>query len=70
MNKYSIQNQYKSSFTIYRKHMVDVFNYITEIKNNRITDKTKHTPTITIESIPTRTDLIEFVKNFNKNENK
>jgi hypothetical protein len=47
--------------------MVELFNYLTEVKNGKITDKTKHTPTITIETIPTRTDLIEFVKNFNQN---
>ena len=40
---------------------------LTEVKNRKITDTTKHTPTITIETIPTRTDLIEFVKNFNQN---
>ena len=67
MSKYFIKNQYKSSFTIYRKYMVELFNYLTEVKNGKITDKTKHTPTITIETIPTRTDLIEFVKNFNQN---
>ena len=67
MSKYFIKNQYKSSFTIYRKYVVDLFNYMTEVKNRKITDTTKHTPTITIETIPTRTDLIEFVKNFNQN---
>ena len=67
MSKYIIKNQYKSSFTIYRKYMVELFNYLTEVKNRKITDKTKHTPTITIETIPTRTDLIDFVKNFNQN---
>ena len=67
MNKYFIPNQYKSSFTIYRKHMVDVFNYMTEVKNKKISDESKKTPMITTETIPTRTDLIEFVKNFNQN---
>jgi hypothetical protein len=47
--------------------MVELFNHLTEVKNKKITDTTKHTPTITIETIPTRTDLIEFVKNFNQN---
>ena len=67
MSKYFIKNQYKSSFTIYRKYMVELFNHLTEVKNGKITDKTKHAPTITIETIPTRTDLIEFVKNINQN---
>ena len=67
MSKYFIKNQYKSSFTIYRKYVVDLFNYMTEVKNRKITDESKKTPFITIETIPTRTDLIEFVKNFNQN---
>ena len=67
MNKYFIKNQYKSSFTIYRKYVVDLFNYMTEVKNKKISDESKKTPFITIETIPTRTDLIEFVKNFNQN---
>ena len=70
MNKYFIPNQYKSSFTIYRKYVVDLFNYMTEVKNKKISDESKKTPMITTETIPTRTDLVEFVKNFNKNENK
>ena len=67
MSKYFIKNQYKSSFTIYRKYVVDLFNYMTEVKNKKISDESKKTPFITIETIPTRTDLIEFVKNFNQN---
>jgi len=67
MSKYFIKNQHKSSFTIYRKYVVELFNYMTEVKNKRISDESKKTPFITIETIPTRTDLIEFVKNFNKN---
>ena len=67
MNKYFIKNQYKSSFTIYRKYVVDLFNYMTEVKNKKISDESKKTPMITTETIPTRTDLIEFVKNFNQN---
>lgn len=67
MNKYFIKNQYKSSFTIYRKYIVELFNYMTEVKNKKISDESKKTPFITIETIPTRTDLIEFVKNFNQN---
>ena len=67
MNKYFIPNQTKSSFTIHRKYVVDLFNYLTEVKNKKISDESKKTPFITIETIPTRTDLIEFVKNFNQN---
>lgn len=67
MNKYFIPNQYKSSFTIYRKYVVDLFNYMTEVKNKKISDESKKTPMITTETISTRTDLIEFVKNFNQN---
>ena len=67
MNKYFIKNQYKSSFTIYRKYVVDLFNYMTEAKNKKISDESKKTPMITTETIPTRTDLIEFVKNINQN---
>ena len=67
MSKYFIKNQHKSSFTIYRKYVVELFNYMTEVKNKRISDESKKTPFITIETIPTRTDLIEFVKNFNQN---
>lgn len=70
MNNYFIPNQVKSSFTIYRRYVVEIFNYMTEVKNRKISDESKKTPFITIETIPTRTDLIEFVKNFNKNENK
>jgi len=67
MNKYFIPNQYKSSFTIYRKYVVDLFNYMTEAKNKKTSDESKKTPMITTETIPTRTDLIEFVKNINQN---
>jgi hypothetical protein len=67
MSKYFIKNQSKSSFTIYRKYIVELFNYYTQEKNKKITDESKKTPMITIETIPTRTDLIEFVKNFNQN---
>jgi hypothetical protein len=67
MNKYFIKNQYKSSFTIYRQYVIDLFNYMTEEKNKKISDESKKTPMITTETIPTRTDLIEFVKNFNQN---
>jgi|688.fasta_scaffold178015_6 hypothetical protein len=67
MNNYFIPNQHKSSFTIYRKYVVELFNYITEVKNKKISDESKKTPFITNDTIPTRTDLIEFVKNFNQN---
>jgi hypothetical protein len=67
MNNYFIPNQTKSSFTIYRKYVVDLFNYLTEAKNKKISDESKKTPMITNDTIPTRTDLIEFVKNFNQN---
>jgi len=67
MSKYFIKNQHKSSFTIYRKYVVELFNYMTEVKNKKISDESKKTPFITIETIPTRTELIEFVKNFNQN---
>jgi len=67
MSKYFIKNQSKSSFTIYRKYIVELFNYYTQEKNKKITDESKKTPMITIETIPTRTDLIDFVKNFNQN---
>ena len=40
---------------------------MTEVKNKKISDESKKTPMITIETIPTRTDLVEFVKNFNQN---
>jgi hypothetical protein len=69
MNKYFIPNQATSSFTINRRYVVDMFNYITQQRNQRISDESKKTPLITIESIPTRNDLIEFVRNFNKNQN-
>ena len=67
MSKYFIKNQHKSSFTIYRKYVVELFNNMTEVKNKKISDESKKTPMITTETIPTRTDLIEFVKNFNQN---
>ena len=67
MSKYFIKNQHKSSFTIYRKYVVELFNYMTEVKNKKISEESKKTPFITIETIPTRTELIEFVKNFNQN---
>jgi hypothetical protein len=69
MSKYFIKNQHKSSFTIYRQYVVDMFNYITNVKNQRITDESKKTPTITNDDISNRTELIEFVRNFNKNQN-
>ena len=69
MNKYFIQNQFKSSFTIYRQYVVDMFNYITQQRNQRITDESKKTPLITNDTITNRTELIEFVRNFNKNQN-
>jgi len=66
MSKYFIKNQYKSSFTIYRKYIVELFNYMTEAKNKKTSDESKKTQMITIETIPTRTDLVQFVKEFNK----
>jgi|688.fasta_scaffold430863_2 hypothetical protein len=70
MNKYFIPNQFRSSFTIYRQYVVDMFNHITQQRNQRITDESKKTPLITNDTITNRTELIEFVRNFNKNQNK
>jgi 3'-phosphoadenosine 5'-phosphosulfate sulfotransferase (PAPS reductase)/FAD synthetase len=70
MNKYFIPNQFRSSFTIYRQYVVDMFNHITQQRNQRITDESKKTPLITNDTISNRTELIEFVRNFNKNQNK
>jgi len=69
MNKYFIPNQFRSSFTIYRQYVVDMFNHITQQRNQRITDESKKTPLITNDTITNRTELIEFVRNFNKNQN-
>ena len=66
MNKYFIPNQTKSSFTLNRKYMIDLVNYVAESKNKGITDETKRIPILTIDSVPTRTDLVQFVKEFNK----
>jgi len=46
--------------------MVELFNHLTEAKNKKTSDESKKTPMITTETIPTRTDLVQFVKEFNK----
>jgi hypothetical protein len=65
MNNYFIPNQQTSSFTIHRRYVVSIYNQWTNHLNNG-KNESERTPIITENDIPNRSELIQFVKNFNK----
>jgi hypothetical protein len=65
---YYIPNQQKSSFTIYRRYAVQIYNqWISQL--NKTKSKDEQTPYLVDTDIQSRNDLFEFVKNFNKSIN-
>ena len=65
---YYIPNQHKSSFTIYRRYAVQIYNqWISQL--NKTKSKDEQHPYLVDTDIQSRNELFEFVKNFNKSIN-
>lgn len=65
---YYIPNQHKSSFTIYRRYAVQIYNqWIKELNKGK--SKDEQTPYLMENDIPNRNELSQFLKNFNKTIN-
>lgn len=65
---YYIPNQQKSSFTIYRRYAVQIYNqWISQLNKGK--SKDEQTPYLMENDIPNRNELSQFVKNFNKSIN-
>ncbi len=62
---YYIANQQKSSFTIYRGYVVSIYNQFIDGLNKGKTES-ERAPYITDNDIENRNELIQFVKNFDK----
>ncbi len=59
-----IPNQQKSSFTIYRKFIVDMVNEMIENKNKSINNQSEKISLIKINTISNRTELYFFIKEY------
>ena len=60
-----IPNQQKSSFTIYRKFIVDIVNETIEYKNKSINNKSEKLSLIDYDEIKSRDELYFFIKEYN-----
>ena len=60
-----IPNQQKSSFTIYRKFIVDIVNETIEYKNKSINNKSEKLSLIDYDEIKSRDELYFFIKENN-----